>query len=49
MFSVSTNMNQNMRRMQEKMNEMEEKLNKERAKSKKKNRDGDYIDYEEVK
>ena len=49
MFTVSASMNQHMKKMQDKMNEMEQNMNKQNKKSARKNREGDYIDYEEVK
>ena len=48
-FRMSSAINNNMRKMQDQMREMEEKMDKKQPKVKKARRDGDYIDYEEVK
>ena len=48
-FRMSSAINNNMRKMQDQMRDMEEKMDKKQPKVKKARREGDYIDYEEVK
>ena len=50
-FRITMFANKNMQQMQDKIREMEQKMNQTPAPSQKSNKkkDGDYIDYEEVK
>jgi mannitol-specific phosphotransferase system IIBC component len=48
MFSINMTTNEQLKQMQKQLKEMDKKLNKQNSPLRKKRKDGDYIDYEEV-
>lgn len=48
MFSINMTTNEQLKQMQKQLKEMDKKLSKQNAPARKKRKEGDYIDYEEV-